>query len=115
MYINEYTHHINSRNDHGKEITICNCLQSRIKYAIVEMIMYDNATGTILSIPISVRYFPLTNSTARMQFSTATVIETYPIIVRSTIYIINEFEKAIRVPVYENVIEKYETEICIVI
>lgn len=64
--------------------------------------MYDNATGTILSIPISVLYFPLTNSTARMQFNTATVIETYPIIVRSTMYIINEFEKAIRVPVYEN-------------
>lgn len=75
---NHVTYQIDNKHNHGKEITNCRFRQSRTKYAIPAMRIYDIGTGKIFKMPVMVRHLPETNSTTRTKLTTVTVIEAKP-------------------------------------
>lgn len=76
----------------------CKFRQSRSKYAIQAMSIYEIGTGNMFRMPVMVRHLPETNSTTRTKLTTLTVIDAKPATTRSDMNIAKSTEYASKVP-----------------
>lgn len=78
-----FTYQIGNKHNQGSEITNCRLCQSRTKYAMTAMRIYEIGTGKIFKMPVMVRHLPETNSTTRTKLTTVTVMEAKPASIRT--------------------------------